>query len=112
MAGLIREALLRVFATTYSPSVQDSLYRKGEEALAAASDICEITLRTPNVHFLPIDLSPFGQDARGKVFLPTDEPSGRIEVTLERVCWVPSPRTCWTRRRADREPGSAWSSST
>ena len=84
VAGSIREALLRVFATTYSPSVQDSLYRMGEAALAAASDIREITLRMPNVHYLPIDLSAFGQDARGKVFLPTDEPSGQIEVTLGR----------------------------
>ena len=56
----------------------------GEAALAAASDIREITLRMPNVHYLPIDLSAFGQDARGKVFLPTDEPSGQIEVTLGR----------------------------
>ena len=83
VADSIRGALLRVFAT-YSPSVQDSLYRMGEAALAAVSDICEITLRMPNVHYLPIDLSPFGRDARGKVFLPTDEPSGQIEVTLRR----------------------------
>ena len=84
VAGSIREALLRIFATTYSHSVQDSLYRMGEAALAAAPDIREITLRMPNVHYLPIDLSPFGQDARGKVFLPTDEPSGQIEATLRR----------------------------
>ena len=37
-----------------------------------------------NVHYLPIDLSPFGQDARGKLFPPTDEPSGQIEVTFRR----------------------------
>lgn len=84
VAVSIREALLRVFATTYSHSVQDSLYRMGEEALAVAPGISEITLRMPNVHYLSIDLSPFGQDARGKVFLPTDEPSGQIEVTLRR----------------------------
>ena len=84
VAGVIREALLRVFATTYSHSVQDSLYRMGEAALADASNISEITLRMPNVHYLPIDLSPFGQDARGRVFLPTEEPSGQIEVTLRR----------------------------
>ena len=84
VAGAIREALLRVFATTYSHSVQDSLYRMGEAALAAAPSIREITLRMPNVHYLPIDLSPFGQDARGTVFLPTDEPSGQIEATLRR----------------------------
>ena len=84
VAGAIREALLRVFATTYSHSVQDSLYRMGEAALAAVSAIREITLRMPNVHYLPIDLSPFGQDARGTVFLPTGEPSGQIEATLRR----------------------------
>ena len=84
VAGAIREALLRVFATTHSHSVQDSLYRMGEAALAAVPDISEITLRMPNVHYLPIDLSSFGQDARGTVFLPTDEPSGQIEATLRR----------------------------
>ena len=80
----IREALLRVFATTHSYSVQDSLYRMGEAALAAAPGIREVTLRMPNVHYLPIDLSPFGQDALGTVFLPTEEPSGQIEATLRR----------------------------
>ena len=85
VAGAIREALLRVFAGTYSHSVQDSLYRMGEAALAATPGIREITLRMPNVHYLPIDLSPFGQDARGTVFLPTDEPSGQIEATLRRA---------------------------
>ena len=84
VAEAIREALLRVFATTYSYSVQDSLYRMGEAALTAAPGIREVTLRMPNVHYLPIDLSPFGQDARGTVFLPTDEPSGQIEATLRR----------------------------
>ena len=48
VAGSIREALLRVFATTYSPSVQESLYRMGEEAFAAAPDIREISLRMPD----------------------------------------------------------------
>ena len=84
VSGAIRQALLRVFATTYSHSVQDSLYRMGNAALAAAPDVSQITLRMPNVHYLPIDLSPFGQDARGSLFLPTDEPSGQIEATLRR----------------------------
>ena len=84
VAEAIREALLRVFATTYSYSVQDSLYRMGEAALAVAPGIREVTLRMPNVHYLPIDLSPFGQDALGTLFLPTEEPSGQIEATLRR----------------------------
>jgi len=84
VADAIRCALLRVFATTYSHSVQDSLYRMGEAALAAAPDIAEITLAMPNVHYLAIDLSAFGRDAKGRLFLPTDEPNGQIEATLRR----------------------------
>ncbi len=84
VATAIREAALRVFATTYSHSVQDSLYRMGEAALAAAPAVAEITLSMPNVHYLPIDLSAFGQEASGTLFLPTDEPNGQIEATLRR----------------------------
>ena len=83
-ADAIRASLLRVFATTYSYSVQDSLYRMGEAALASAPDITEITLAMPNVHYLAIDLSAFGRDAQGRLFLPTDEPDGQIEATLRR----------------------------
>lgn len=83
-AAAIRAALLRVFAATFSHSVQDSLYRMGEAALAAAPAITEITLAMPNVHYLEIDLSAFGRDARGRLFLPTDEPNGQIEATLRR----------------------------
>ena len=84
VAEAIRSTLLRVFAATYSYSVQDSLFRMGEAALAAASDISEITLAMPNVHYLAIDLSGFGRDAQGRLFLPTDEPNGQIEATLRR----------------------------
>ena len=84
VAATVRAALLRVFATTFSHSVQDSLYRMGEAALAAAPDITEITLSMPNVHYLPIDLSPFGLEPQGRLFLPTDEPSGQIAATLRR----------------------------
>ena len=84
VADAIRAALLRVFATTYSYSVQDSLYRMGEAALAAAPDITEINLAMPNVHYLAIDLSGFGRDTEGRLFLPTDEPNGQIEATLRR----------------------------
>ena len=84
VAAAIREAALRVFAATYSHSVQDSLYRMGEAALVAAPAVEEITLSMPNVHYLPIDLSPFGRDADGTLFLPTDEPNGQIEATVRR----------------------------
>ena len=80
----IRAALLGVFAASYSYSVQDSMYRMGEAALAAVPGISEITLAMPNVHYLPIDLSAFGRDADGCLFLPTAEPNGQIEATMRR----------------------------
>jgi len=80
-----RRALLRVFAATYSASVQDSLFRMGEAVLAAVPEIGEISLAMPNIHYHPIDLSAFGQDAANRLFLPTDEPHGDIEATLRRA---------------------------
>ncbi|MGF6308025.1 urate oxidase [Bradyrhizobium sp. i1.8.4] len=80
----ILDTLLRVFSTTYSKSVQDSLYRMGEAALAEIPEISEISMACPNMHFIPINLSAFGLDNNNDVFLPTDEPHGQIECTVGR----------------------------
>ena len=80
----VLEAALRVFATTYSPGVQNTLYLIGEAVLAAVPEIAEITMACPNKHYLPIDLSPFGRAFDGQVFTPTDEPHGQIECTVGR----------------------------
>ena len=80
----ILETLLQVFATTYSASVQDSLYRMGEAALAAVPEISEISMACPNMHFILMNLSAFGLDNHNDVFLPTDEPHGQIECTVGR----------------------------
>ncbi|MBS7544422.1 factor-independent urate hydroxylase [Ancylobacter oerskovii] len=77
-------AALKVFATTYSPGVQNTLYLIGEAVLAAVPEIAEITIACPNKHYLPIDLSPFGRAFDGQVFTPTDEPHGQIECTIAR----------------------------
>ncbi|HEX8416973.1 MAG TPA: urate oxidase [Methylobacterium sp.] len=77
--------LMEVFGTTYSPSVQDSMYRMGEAALAAVPEIAEIGFAMPNKHYVPINLTPFGLDNPGTVFLPTDEPHGQIEATIVRT---------------------------
>jgi urate oxidase len=76
--------MLEVFGTTYSSSVQDSLYRMGEAALAAVPEISEISMACPNMHFIPMNLSAFGLDNNNDVFLPTDEPHGQIECTVGR----------------------------
>ena len=80
----VLEVALKVFATTYSPGVQNTLYLMGEAVLAAVPQIAEITVACPNKHYLPIDLSPFGRGFDGQVFTPTDEPHGQIECTIAR----------------------------
>jgi urate oxidase len=78
------DAMLDVFAGTYSNSVQDSLYRMGEAALAAIPQISEISLACPNKHYILMNLKPFGIENQNQVFLPTDEPHGQIECTVAR----------------------------
>ncbi len=80
----ILSTMLDVFATTYSSSVQDSLYRMGTAALAAVPELLDITMACPNKHYLLINLAPFGLDNDNAVFLPTDEPHGQIECSVGR----------------------------
>ncbi|MCJ2090762.1 urate oxidase [Methylobacterium sp. E-005] len=80
----ILACLLKIFGTTYSRGIQDSMYRMGEAALAEFPELAEITFVMPNKHYLPIDLTSFGLDHAGVVFQPTDEPYGRIEATISR----------------------------
>jgi len=81
----ILNAMLGVFATTYSPSVQNSLYLMGSAALEAVPEIAEISLACPNKHYIPINMAPFGRDNPNSVFVPTDEPHGQIECTVTRT---------------------------
>jgi urate oxidase len=76
--------LLQVFGTTYSASVQDSLYRMGMAALEAVPEISDISMACPNKHYLLINLSPFGLENDNQVFVATDEPHGQIECTVGR----------------------------
>lgn len=76
--------LLEVFASSYSPSVQNSLYHMGEAALAAVPEISEISMACPNIHYILMNLGAFGLDNNNDVFLPTDEPHGQIECTVGR----------------------------
>ena len=80
----ILQTMLEVFAGTYSESVQDSLYRMAEAALAAVPEIADISLACPNKHYLLMSLTAFDLDNDNQVFLPTDEPHGQIECTIAR----------------------------
>jgi urate oxidase len=82
--ALILDTMLRVFANTYSHSVQDSLYRMATAALDAVPEMSDISLACPNKHYLPANLAPFGLDNDNRVFVATDEPHGQIECTVGR----------------------------
>jgi urate oxidase len=38
----------------------------------------------PNLHYLLVDLSQFGQDNPNEIFMPIDEPHGYIEACIRR----------------------------
>ena len=76
--------MLKEFATTYSEGVQDSMYRMGLKALEAVPEISQISMSCPNLHYIPMNLSPFKLDNPGVVFLPTTEPAGQIQCTVGR----------------------------
>lgn len=80
----IRGLLLEAFATTYSRALQETLYAMGRAVLEARSDVAEIRFSAPNKHHHLVDLSPFGIDNDGEVFIAADRPYGLIEATVTR----------------------------
>eukprot|EP00268_Persea_americana_P023541 TRINITY_DN2311_c0_g1_i3.p1 TRINITY_DN2311_c0_g1~~TRINITY_DN2311_c0_g1_i3.p1 ORF type:complete len:130 (+),score=12.16 TRINITY_DN2311_c0_g1_i3:968-1357(+) len=73
----------------YSPSVQSTLYFMAKDVLSRFLDIASIQLRMPNLHFLPVNLqskdNPTMVKFNNDVYLPTDEPHGTIEATMNRA---------------------------
>ena len=82
--AIILDSMIQVFASTYSPSVQRTLFQMGEAALNAVPEISEVHLTMPNKHCHLIDLAPFGLENQNELFVPTDEPHGQIEGTVTR----------------------------
>jgi len=77
-------AMLGVFAANYSPSVQATLHQMAAAAFAASPHVRRVTLALPNRHYLLANLKPFGLDNPNVTFIPTDEPHGQIEATIDR----------------------------
>ena len=77
-------AMLAPFARDYSVSVQGTLWEMGQAALNASLEISQITIAMPNLHYLPVNLAPFGRQNQNEIFTPTDEPHGQIEATISR----------------------------
>jgi urate oxidase len=80
----ILDAMMRVFATNFSPSAQVTLFEMGGAALKAAREISKVHIALPNKHCLLVNLAPFGLENKNELFVPTDEPHGQIEGTVAR----------------------------
>lgn len=97
----IRRILLETFATTYSRALQESLYAMGSAALEAHPEVAEIRFSAPNKHHFLVDLSAFGVENPGEVFIAADRPYGLIEATVTRDdasdpgdAWLATPGFC------------------
>ncbi|KAA1426574.1 factor-independent urate hydroxylase [Nocardioides antri] len=90
----IKALLLQRFAEIHSLALQQTLYGMGESVLEQHPEVAEIRFSAPNKHHFLVDLSPFGLENAGEVFVAADRPYGLIEATVL--------------REDASEPGSAW----
>jgi urate oxidase len=80
----IKRLLLEKFATIHSLALQQTLYGMGEAVLEQHPEVAEIKFSAPNKHHFLVDLSPFGVENPGEVFIAADRPYGLIEATVTR----------------------------
>ncbi|HEY7008454.1 MAG TPA: urate oxidase [Jatrophihabitantaceae bacterium] len=80
----IQASLLETFASTYSRALQETLYLMGKQVLETNDDVAELKFSAPNKHHFLVDLSPFGIENNGEVFIAADRPYGLIEATVAR----------------------------
>ncbi len=81
----IRSAIIEIFATNYSLSVQQTLYEAGQTALNRCGSVQSINLTMPNQHRIPFNLEPFKLENTNQIFVTTDEPYGLISATISRT---------------------------
>jgi urate oxidase len=80
----VRATLLEVFAEHDSPSVQASVWTIGRAILERHEEVDQIRMVLPNLHHWPVDLTPFGLQNDGEIYVATTEPHGLIEATVRR----------------------------
>jgi urate oxidase len=79
-----RVALRTSFADHFSESVQQSIWIMATAMMDAERSIDWVRMVLPNLHHWTVDLSPFGLDNPGEVFVSTTEPHGLIDATVHR----------------------------
>lgn len=80
----VRQLILDAFAEHDSRSVQHTLYAMARAALEQVPPLVEVRLRMPSQPPFAVDLSPFGMENTGEVFLPSDAPRGVVEAVVRR----------------------------
>jgi urate oxidase len=86
----IKSIIIREFATLQSLALQQTLFHIGKAVLEAHPSIAEIRMSAPNKHHFAVDLSPFGLENPGEVFIAADRPYGLIQATVTRDDVVPA----------------------
>ncbi len=81
----IHDTLIARFADHYSDSVQQTIYNICTAILEGFPEITEVSMTLPNKHHNLVDLSPFGLDNPGVVFIATQDPFGLINGTVTRT---------------------------
>jgi len=80
----VKEIMIREFATLQSLALQQTLWHMGKAVIEAIPAIVEVRLTAPNKHHFVVDLSPFGLENSGEVFIAADRPYGLIEAQVLR----------------------------
>ncbi|HET8739358.1 MAG TPA: urate oxidase [Acidimicrobiia bacterium] len=80
----VRQVLTDHFFDDWSASMQHQGYQMAEAVLAVVPEISEISLRLPNQHHLPFDLTRLGVEWHDTVFQPVSAPYGDISMKVTR----------------------------
>jgi len=80
----VKAIMIKEFATLQSLALQQTLWHMGRAVLDAFPEIVEMRLSAPNKHHFVVDLSPFGLENSGEVFIAADRPYGLIEAQVIR----------------------------
>ncbi len=80
----VREDLLASFAAHHSKSLQHTLYAMGETVLKNTEAVSEISMKMPNLHYLQVNMSPWGLTNNNEIFLASGDAYGYITGTLKR----------------------------
>ncbi len=84
ICGEVRECLLAAFAGHHSLSMQHTLFEMGQKVLKNVDAVAEISLKMPNLHYLPVNMKPFGIAQQNEVFIASGDAFGFISGTLKK----------------------------